>query len=58
MRKSKGEKCLLWGNALVGDVGEDELLPARLWTGTYKPGDEGEDEATLIVIGADIIGRQ
>lgn len=38
--------------------GEDELLPVRLWTGTYNPGDEGEDEATvdatLIAIGADI----
>ena len=44
----------------MGDDGEDELLSARLWMGTYNPGDEGEEatldglEATLIVIGADI----
>ena len=43
------------------DDGEDGLLlSARLWMGTYNPGDEGGDEATLdeaglIEIGADIL---
>lgn len=43
------------------DDGEDELLSARLWIGTYNTRDDGEDEATLddsevtlIAIGADI----
>jgi hypothetical protein len=45
----------------VGDDGEDGLLSARLWMGTYNRGDEGEgedeatlDDAMLMVIGADI----
>jgi len=46
-------------SVLVGEDGEDELLSARLWMGTYNPGDEGEeevtfDDATLTVTGADI----
>lgn len=40
------------GNVLVGDDGEDELLSARLWMGTYNPGDEGE--AKITTLGADI----
>jgi len=46
---------------LVGEDGEDDELSARLWMGTYNPGDVGEvevtfdsDDATLIEIGADI----
>ena len=39
--------CLPWGSVLVGEDGEDELLSARLWMGTYNPGDEGEDEVTF-----------
>ena len=41
------------GDALVREDGE---LSARLWMGTYNPGDEGVnlDAATLIVIGADM----
>jgi len=49
------------GSVVVGEDGEDEVLSARLWMGTYNPGDEGEDEvnldsddATLTEIGADI----
>jgi len=38
---------------------DEELLPLRLWMGTYNLGDdEGEEDAewlTLIAIGADII---
>lgn len=43
----------LEGNELEGEDGEDELLPARLWMGTYNPREE-EGWLTLIVIGADI----
>jgi len=46
------------GNPLVGVDGEEELLSARLWMGTYNLGEEDGDEvtldSTLIVIGADI----
>ena len=59
-----GDQGLPRGRVLVGDDGEDELLSARLWMGTYNPGDEGEDEATvkglgarLIAIGADIFTK-
>jgi hypothetical protein len=50
--------CLPGGSVLLGEDGEDELLSARLWMGTYNPGEEDGDEsfldATLIVMGADI----
>jgi hypothetical protein len=55
------QTCLPAGSVVVGEDGEDEVLSARLWMGTYNPGDEGEDEvnldsddATLTEIGADI----
>jgi hypothetical protein len=57
MRNPRVKKCLL--GVLVGEDGKDELLSARLWMGTYNPGDDAGDEvtlddATLIEIGADI----
>jgi hypothetical protein len=58
VRNPKGKEILL-PSALVGEDGDDELLSARLWMGTYNPGEDGGDEATLddatlIEIGADM----
>jgi len=59
---AEGDKGVSEDVVLEGEDGledNEELLPLRLWMGTYNVGDdEGEEDAerlTLIAIGADIV---
>jgi len=40
-------ECVSEGNALEMEDGEAELLPVRLWMGTYNPRDGGEDDEVV-----------